>query len=190
MLTGQNGILTQAQRAKNETEETQKEEQNILDSYENYLNDVTGDVSQVDDSNPGVLEGSGTQQEPFIINSIEDLVVFADNVTKGSNTYQDQYVELGLSLDFNSDKSYVNPNSEDYAQYGYKLFHFLSAGLEGKAQTDGVNRLLCAHQRARFRVRFLVSGEREQVGCLQCNIGVFYRPLGPFQLLLGKPVPE
>ena len=119
MLTGQNGILTQAQRAKNETEEAQKEEQNILDSYENYLNDVTGDVSQVDDSNPGVLEGSGTQQEPFIINSIEDLVVFADNVTKGSNTYQDQYVELGLSLDFNSDKSYVNPNSEDYAQYGY-----------------------------------------------------------------------
>ena len=61
MLTGQNGILTQAQRAKNETEEAQKEEQNILDSYENYLNDVTGDVSQVDDSNPGVLEGSGTQ---------------------------------------------------------------------------------------------------------------------------------
>ena len=61
MLTGQNGILTQEQRAKNETEEAQKEEQNILDSYENYLNDVTGDVSQVDDSNPGVLEGSGTQ---------------------------------------------------------------------------------------------------------------------------------
>ena len=61
MLTGQNGILTQAQRAKNETEEAQKEEQNILDSYENYLNDVTGDVSQVDDSNPGVLEGSGMQ---------------------------------------------------------------------------------------------------------------------------------
>ena len=30
-----------------------------------------------------------------------------------------QYVELGISLDFNSDKSYVNPNREDYAQYGY-----------------------------------------------------------------------
>ena len=119
MLTGNNGILTQAKRAKNKTEEAQKEEQNILDSYENYLNGVTGDVSQVDDSNPGVLEGTGTEQDPFVINSIEDLVVFADNVTKATNTYQDQYVELGLSLDFKSDKSYVNPNREDYAQYGY-----------------------------------------------------------------------
>ena len=119
MLTGENGILTQAQNAKEETENAQAEEENILSDYENYINNVNGDVSQVDDSNPGVLEGSGTEQDPFIINSIEDLVVFADNVTKGTNNYQGQYVELGLSLDFNSDKSYVNPNREDYAQYGY-----------------------------------------------------------------------
>ncbi len=119
MLTGNNGILTQAQKAKNETEDARIEEENILDNYENYINDVTGDVSQVNDTNPGVLEGSGTEQAPFIINSIEDLVVFADNVTKGINNYEGQYVELGISLDFNSDKSYVNPNREDYANYGY-----------------------------------------------------------------------
>ncbi len=119
MLTGNNGILTQAQRAKNETEQAQANEENLLGNYEDTIYKATGDVKQVDDSNPGVLEGSGTQQEPFVINSIEDLVVFADNVTKGTNTYQNQYVELGLSLDFNSDKSYVNPDSEDYAQYGY-----------------------------------------------------------------------
>ena len=119
MLTGDNGILTQAKRAKEETEKAQQEEQDILKDYENYLNDVNGDVSQVEDSNPGVLEGSGTEKEPFVINSIEDLVAFADNVTKGTNTYQGQYVELGLSLDFNSDKSYINPDREDYAKYGY-----------------------------------------------------------------------
>ena len=119
MLTGQNGILSQAQKAKNETENAQAKEENLLDSYEDYINNATGDVKQVDDSNPGVLEGSGTEAEPFVINSIEDLIVFADNVTKGTNTYQNQYVELALSLDFNSDKSYVNPNREDYAQYGY-----------------------------------------------------------------------
>ena len=107
MLTGNNGILTQAQKAKNETEDARIEEENILDNYESYINDVTGDVSQVNDTNPGVLEGSGTEQDPFIINSIEDLVVFADNVTKGINNYEGQYVELGISLDFNSDKSYV-----------------------------------------------------------------------------------
>ena len=42
MLTGENGILTQAQKAKEETEKAQKEEQNILDSYEDYMNGTTG----------------------------------------------------------------------------------------------------------------------------------------------------
>ena len=118
MLTGNNGILTQAQKAKEETESAAKNETNILGSYGNYIYNTTGDVPQVNDSNPGVLEGKGTKDEPFVINSVEDLVVFADNVTKGNN-YKNQYVKLGLSLDFNSDKSYVDPNSTDYAQYGY-----------------------------------------------------------------------
>ena len=119
MLTGENGILTQAQKAKNETEEARIEEENTLTSYENYMYEVMEDVPKVNDDNPGILEGSGTEEEPFIINSIEDLVVFSDNVTKGINNYEGQYVELGISLDFNSDKSYVNPNREDYVQYGY-----------------------------------------------------------------------
>ena len=38
MLTGQNGILTQAQNAKNRTEEAQAEEQNRLNEYENKIN--------------------------------------------------------------------------------------------------------------------------------------------------------
>ena len=42
MLTGENGILTQAQRAKNETDEAQVEEQNILTGYEQIINASTG----------------------------------------------------------------------------------------------------------------------------------------------------
>ena len=42
MLTGENGILTQAQRAKNETEKAQANEQSILDSYEDYMKGTTG----------------------------------------------------------------------------------------------------------------------------------------------------
>ena len=128
MLTGENGILTQAQRAKNETEDARIEEENRISEYEDYINDAIGDVKQVDDKNPGVLEGEGTEELPFIINSIEDLVVFADNVTKGTNTYQGQYVKLGLSLDFNSDKSYVDPNREDYYGYQGKLKEALLQG--------------------------------------------------------------
>ena len=116
-LTGKNGIITQVQRAKNETEEARIEEKNRLSNYEDYINNATGEIPQVDDSNPGRLEGSGTEQHPFVINSIEDLVVFADSVTKG-NTYEGQFVKLGQNLDFKSEKSYVDPNRENY--YGYE----------------------------------------------------------------------
>ena len=51
MLTGENGILSQAQRAKKETENAQGEEQNILTGYENYINSATNQV--LDDDLPG-----------------------------------------------------------------------------------------------------------------------------------------
>ena len=43
MLTGENGILTQAQRAKNETENAAKNEVAILDEYNNTLNSWTNE---------------------------------------------------------------------------------------------------------------------------------------------------
>ena len=42
MLTGENGILTQAQNANNKTEQAQKEEKNILNSYEDQMNEYIG----------------------------------------------------------------------------------------------------------------------------------------------------
>ena len=51
MLTGENGILNQAQKAKEETENAQGEEQNILTGYENYINSATNQV--IDDDLPG-----------------------------------------------------------------------------------------------------------------------------------------
>ncbi len=119
-LTGENGILTRAQEAKNKTEQAEKDEKEELGDMEDILNEyVSGlEVEQVTDENPGVLEGTGTDTDPYIINSIEDLVVFASNVTNGT-TYEGQTVKLGLSLDFNSNKSYVDPLRTDYGQYGY-----------------------------------------------------------------------
>ena len=46
MLTGQNGILTQAQNAKNRTEEAKAEEQNRLDEYENKINEYANGNNQ------------------------------------------------------------------------------------------------------------------------------------------------
>ena len=50
MLTGENGILTQAQRAKTETENAQKEEENILANYESVLNSYSGENTEFTDS--------------------------------------------------------------------------------------------------------------------------------------------
>ena len=87
---------------------------------EDTINEYTTgtEVQQVTDENPVVLEGTGTDTDPYTIESIEDLVVFASNVTNGT-TYEGKTVKLGLSLDFNSNKSYVEPLRTDYEEYGY-----------------------------------------------------------------------
>ena len=118
MLTGENGILTQAQNAKDRTNEAAKNEQLDLARQEDFINETLNgvEVEQVTDSNPGVLEQEDANT--YIINSIEDLVVFAYDVTHVDN-YEGKTVKLGTSLDFNSTKSYVDPFRIDYEQYGY-----------------------------------------------------------------------
>ena len=119
MLTGQNGILTQAQNAKNRTEQAEKEEKEKLGDMEDVINEaISGiEIEQVIDENPGKLETEGI--DTYIINSIEDLVFFSYDVTTNGNTYNGKTVKLGTNLDFNSDKSYVDANRTDFIQYGY-----------------------------------------------------------------------
>ena len=50
MLTGENGILTQARKAKEETENAQEEEEGIITDYENYISQYT---------NGGYVESKG-----------------------------------------------------------------------------------------------------------------------------------
>ena len=118
MLTGENGILTQAQRAKNETENAAANETSDLANIESLINEYQNNINipQVTDTNPGQLEQEN--DTTFVINSIEDLVFFSYDVTNGT-TYEGKIVKLGTNLDFNSDKSYVNPTRTDFAQYGY-----------------------------------------------------------------------
>ena len=117
-LTGENGILTKANQAKEETEKASKKEKTDLAILEEMMNGTGTEVQQVTDEKPGELEKSETGDNIFIINSIEDLVFFAYDVTN-ENTYEGQTVELGTSLDFNSVKSYVDAFRTDYGQYGY-----------------------------------------------------------------------
>lgn len=117
-LTGNNGIIARANQAKKETEQAEKEEKNDLEKQSNFINEYTNglEIEQVTDENPGVLETEET--DSYVINSIEDLVFFAECVTNG-DTYEGKTVKLGLSLDFNSSKSYIDPLRTDYGKYGY-----------------------------------------------------------------------
>ena len=94
MITGQNGILTQAQNAKNRTEEAKLEEQNRLDEYENKINEYANGVNS-GGSGETIVDGvkvptgfypvEGTKVETgFVISTVEgdDL-----SNSKGGNQY-------------------------------------------------------------------------------------------------------
>lgn len=156
-ITGNNGIIGQAQTAKTNTEREQIREQidvmvvqsigkngnvdkevlmpkleTLPDGKEIYDTDEeiyivypeytfkvdlgSGDVSIEDieiskDETPWELAGSGTEEDPYLIESIEDLVSFSNDVNEG-NTYSNKYVTLTKTLDFKSPLSYVNPKTK------------------------------------------------------------------------------
>lgn len=90
----------------------------------------SGNISEIqiiNDATPGTLAGNGTETEPYLIESIEDLVFFADDVSNG-NTYQNEYVKLVYSLNFCADSSYSNPNIENFFGYDGKLKDALTSG--------------------------------------------------------------
>ena len=74
---------------------------------------ILGTIEVELDKEGGVLDGTGTQVDPFVIMSIDDLIYFAKNV----NTYNNKYVAIGTTLDFNSDLSYVNKNTTEYDEF-------------------------------------------------------------------------
>jgi prepilin-type N-terminal cleavage/methylation domain-containing protein len=77
------------------------------DNYatEGIVDGMLTTVPKVTDSNPGVLSGSGSGSDPYLIESIEDLVAFGQAVD-GGNTYSGKYIRLEVDLDFDSINSY------------------------------------------------------------------------------------
>ena len=121
MLTGQNGILTQAQNAKNRTEEAQGEEENRLNEYNNIINnyvnggttggDTTGSVKPgeivetTEKNNYTDEEGNkATVPEGFVVSKIPE----EQNISSGLVIYDIPEEELG-SVDWttkNEDGAY------------------------------------------------------------------------------------
>ena len=88
MLTGENGILTQAQRAKEDTENAQSSEEMRLGQYESYINRATGNNAKVGEivtggNKPYTNNGTAIIPEGFMIvpgcNDISQGLVISDN---------------------------------------------------------------------------------------------------------------
>ena len=76
------------------------------------------DVPVVTDEKPGELAGTGSEDDPYLIESIEDLVAFSHKVGNGES-YENKYVKLATDLNFASSNSYVDPDCNG-EQYGYE----------------------------------------------------------------------
>ena len=102
MLTGENGILTQAQNAKNRTEEAKVNESNVLTGYEQIINastgvnlgTITGDettntVTQDSLGNRVVVPAGFTVQNPN--DNVEDGIIIIDS-DEDRATYGSEFV--------------------------------------------------------------------------------------------------
>ena len=99
MLTGENGILTQAQKAKNETEEATIEEENGITDYEDYISQYT---------NGGYVESKGVNA-PVLKDNME-LVTYNEETGKweennSSSAYD--YV-AGTGTEDNNESKWAN----------------------------------------------------------------------------------
>ena len=65
------------------------------------------------DAEPGTLAGTGASTDPYLIESVEDLVALSNNVNAG-NTYSGKYISITNSFDFNNNKSYKNTVTTTY----------------------------------------------------------------------------
>ena len=149
MLTGNNGILTQAQRAKNETENAQKNEEGVLDNYAQYIEGSTngGTLTTVtgnEETNTKVQDSLGnviTVPAGFrIVNpgdNVENGIVIEDVSAKDSTTAGSQFVWIPTGT-IHTSKGDITINLDRYT--------FASNGAEtaqGNNDIDGFNGVPC-----------------------------------------------
>ena len=73
LTLGDNGIIIKAKEAKRKSQEGYINEEFAMNLIQN---EIKNNINSID-SNPGKLEGSGTKENPYVINSVEDFIFFA-----------------------------------------------------------------------------------------------------------------
>ena len=105
MLTGENGILSQAQKAKTETENAQAEEENILANYESYLNSYSGENTEFTDSlgNKVIVPAGFRVVNPE--DNVEDGIVIEDVTHSATAGSQFVWIPVGIIHTSSGDKT-------------------------------------------------------------------------------------
>ena len=110
---GEDGIINRTKDASSKTSKAAKEEKNDLENLAEYINNVLDVEEKVTDNTPGELDGEGTEDNPYLIESVEDIVKLSIDVNSGIS-YDGKIVELKQTINFNSDISYSDPETTEF----------------------------------------------------------------------------
>ncbi len=102
VLDSNNGLIAKAKQAANQTESAAKDEQKILEDMEKY---IAENISPWDGSTvaTGFAGGTGTEQDPYIIENAEQLAYLANQVNNGQ-AYEGKYLKITKSINLGNQK--------------------------------------------------------------------------------------
>ena len=107
-LTGENGILTRAQDAKNKTEQAEQDEQETLEDYELYIKEATGETVYRLNDIPKEMENPPTIEMVGESSALENSTWITPVTDVDTGTVNDVYTS------FNSQLVQVNPYFPKY----------------------------------------------------------------------------
>lgn len=113
IIIGEDGIINRTKDASSKTSKAAKKEKDDLENLAEYINNVLDVEDKVTDNTPGELDGDGTEDNPYLIESVEDIVKLSIDVNNGIS-YDGKIVELKQTINFNSDISYSDPETTEF----------------------------------------------------------------------------
>ena len=125
LILDNNGIINKSKDAKRQYQDAQQNDMKELAEIDRSIEKIT---------NGNILYGKGTEESPYEINNIEDLIKFGYDIENGNN-YNGKQIKLMKNLDFKSEESYENAKRTDFEMYGYtgELMTALTTGEGFKA---------------------------------------------------------
>ncbi len=168
LVTGENGLFKMAQQSVEKYQTAQSEEESTMQELADELHGIIGKGK--DDKTPGEMSGEGTEDKPFLIESIEDLIEFSNKVN-GGTTYENQIVKLAVNLDFQSEDSYV-----DYKTTSFGDINGENGAEELKTElTTGNGFTSIGNDQQQFKGTF--DGQNRTISNLYINIAEDYKGL-------------